>query len=163
MEYIITPMAPSHLEQVEEIEKACFPDPWSRKIFEEALAEPNTTNLVALGADRTVLGYMSFTAILDEGDVNNIAVRLDCRGQGVASSLMEAFLRYGQEHGLSFLLLEVRPSNRSAVALYEKFGYIEVGRRKNYYLAPKEDAIIMRLELTNGTENPDPGRAENRL
>ena len=70
-----------------------------------------------------------------------------CRGQGIASALLEAFHRYGREHGLACLLLEVRPSNRKAVALYQKFGYTEAGRRKNYYLSPKEDAIIMRLEL----------------
>jgi len=140
-------MASSHLDQVVGIEKICFDDPWSRKIFEESLVEPNTTNLVALAADGTVLGYISFTAILDEGGINNIAVHPSCQRQGVASSLLEAFHLYGRNHGLACLLLEVRPSNQNAVSLYEKFGYIEVGRRKNYYLSPKEDAIIMRLEL----------------
>lgn len=147
MEYTITPMTSSHLDQVEEIETTCFDDPWSRKIFEESLVEPNTTNLVAQAADGVILGYISFTAILDEGGINNIAVRPSCRGQGIASALLEAFHRYGREHGLACLLLEVRPSNRKAVALYQKFGYTEAGRRKNYYLSPKEDAIIMRLEL----------------
>jgi len=137
----------SHLDQVEKIENICFDDPWSRKIFEESLVEPNTINLVAQAPDGTVLGYISFTTILDEGGVNNIAVQPSCQRQGIASSLLEAFHLYGRDHGLAYLLLEVRPSNRSAMALYEKFGYIEAGRRKNYYLSPKEDAIIMRLEL----------------
>ena len=148
MDYIITPMTSPYIDQVEEIEKACFPDPWSRKIIEETLAEPNTTNLVAQAPDGAVLGYISFTAILDEGGINNIAVRPSCRMQGIASSLLDAFHRYARDHNLAYLLLEVRPSNRSAAALYEKFGYQEVGRRKNYYLNPKEDAVIMRLELT---------------
>ena len=150
MNYTITPMTPSHLDQVAELEKICFPeDPWSRKLFEESLEDPNTTDLVAQSTEGTVLGYISFTAILDEGDVNNIAVCPDCRRLGIASSLLEAFHQYGREHGLTCLFLEVRPSNRNAVRLYQKFGYVEVGRRKNYYLSPKEDAIIMRLELTN--------------
>ena len=147
MEYMITPMTFSHLYQVEEIEKLCFDDPWSRRLFEESLMEPNTVNLAALAPDGAVLGYISFTSILDEGDVNNIAVHPSCRRQGIASALLEAFHRYGREHGLACLLLEVRPSNRRAISLYEKHGYREVGRRKNYYLSPKEDAIIMRLEL----------------
>lgn len=153
----IVPMTAAHLEQVTELERICFPeDPWSRKLFEESLADSNTTGLVARRMDGTVVGYIICTAILDEGNVDNIAVRPDCRGQGIASSLLAAFRRFGLEHGLTAIFLEVRPSNRNAVRLYEKFGYIEVGRRKNYYLDPKEDAIIMRLELTNGTENPDP-------
>ena len=71
------------------------------------------------------------------------------RRQGIASALLDAFRRYGQEHGLDSLFLDVRPSNREALALYEKLGYREVGRRKNYYLVPKEDAMIMKLELTS--------------
>lgn len=148
MNYVITPMTSSHLDQVEVIEKICFDDPWSRRIFEESLVEPNTTNLIAQDPAGSVLGYISFTAILDEGGVNNIAVHPACQRQGVASSLLEAFRRYGRDHGLAYLLLEVRPSNQTAIALYEKSGYMEAGRRKNYYLNPKEDAIIMRLELT---------------
>lgn len=163
MDYCITPMTSSHLDQVEEIEQICFADPWSRQIIEETLADTNTTNLVAQAPDGAVLGYISFTAILDEGDVNDIAVRPDCRRRGVASSLLRACHQHGQEHGLARLFLEVRPSNRNAVTLYEKFGYIKTGLRKNYYLSPKEDAIIMRLELANGAEHTDPCGAENRL
>ena len=149
-------MTSSHLDQVVEIETACFNDPWSRRLFEDALVEQNTTNLAAVDPDGSVLGYISFTAILDEGGINNIAVHPACRGRGIASSLLEAFHQYGHQHGLAYLLLEVRPSNHNALSLYEKFGYREVGRRKGYYLSPKEDAIIMRLELTNESENTDP-------
>ena len=156
MDHIITPMKSHHLDQVEEIEKACFPDPWSRKIIEGTLAEPNTTCLAAQAPDGAILGYIVFTAILDEGSLDNIAVRPDCRGRGVASSLLEAFHRYGKTHGLTTLFLEVRPSNQNALRLYRKFGYTVAGRRKNYYLAPREDALIMRLELTHETENTDP-------
>ena len=156
MDHSIIPMTSSHLDQVVEIENICFDDPWSRRLFEDALVESNTTNLAAIGPDGSVLGYISFTAILDEGGINNLAVRPDCRGQGIASSLLEAFRQYGHEHGLAYLLLEVRPSNHRALSLYEKFGYRKVGRRKGYYLSPKEDAIIMRLELTNEPENTGP-------
>ena len=79
--------------------------------------------------------------------VDNIAVRPEARRLGIGSALLEAFHDYGKARGLAFLLLEVRPSNQGAVTLYRKMGYKEVGRRKNYYLDPKEDAIIMKLEL----------------
>lgn len=152
MNYQIIPMALAHLDQVAELEKICFPeDPWSRRLIEEALACENTVSLLALAEDGGVLGYLFFTAVLDEGGVDNIAVRPEARRQGIASALLDAFHRYGREHGLGSLFLDVRPSNQEALALYEKLGYRKVGRRKNYYLVPKEDAIIMKLELTSCT------------
>ena len=150
MNYQLIPMTIAHLDQVAELEKICFPgDPWSRRLIEEALACENTVSLLALAEDGGVLGYLFFTTVLDEGSVDNIAVRPEARRQGIASALLDAFRRYGQEHGLDSLFLDVRPSNREALALYEKLGYREVGRRNNYYLVPKEDAMIMKLELTS--------------
>lgn len=149
--YQIVPMTEDHLEQVEEIERLCFGDPWSRKIFEQSLAEEKTTALAARREDGKILGYIIFTAVLDEGGVDNIAVLPQARRQGIASALLGAFRRCGQERGLISLFLEVRPSNEGAAALYRKLGYQEVGRRKDYYLDPKEDAIIMKLELTSCT------------
>lgn len=163
MEYQIIPMTASHLDQVEAIETACFSDPWSRKLLEEMLANENTANLAAQGADGTVLGYISFTIILDEGGINNIAVRPSCRRQGIASALLAAARRTAEERRLAFLTLEVRASNQAARTLYASQGYQEAGRRKNYYLHPREDAIIMTLEFTNGVENPVPRGTEDRL
>lgn len=149
MRYQIVPMETVHLDQVEALEKRCFPeDPWSRQLFEEGLASENTGALIAQTEDGVVLGYLVFTTVLDEGSVDNIAVDPAARRQGVASALLEVFHRYGRARGLSVLLLEVRPSNGGAAALYRKMGYQEAGRRKNYYLKPREDAIIMKLELT---------------
>ena len=148
MTFQIVPLTSAHLDQVEKIENICFADPWSRRIFEESLAAETATALAAQTEDGAVLGYIFFTAILDEGGVDNIAVLPSARRQGVASALLEAFHSYSRTHGLANLFLEVRPSNEGAAALYRKMGYQEAGRRKNYYLDPKEDAIIMKLELT---------------
>lgn len=147
MEYTIAPMLRAHLEQVEAIERACFTDPWSGRLLREMLEAENTVSLAALTPDGTVLGYISFSFVLDEGGVNNLAVRPDCRRQGVASALLRQAERLAREKGLAFLILEVRPSNLEAVALYGKHGYAQAGRRKNYYLHPREDAIYMKLEL----------------
>lgn len=65
--------------------------------------------------------------VLDEGYIDNVAVRPNCRKQGIADRLLDVFCRFGQEH-LAFLTLEVRPSNTAAVALYEKHGFQEAGR-----------------------------------
>ena len=148
MNYTIVPMNTSHIPQVEEIERACFPDPWSKKLLEDLLAEEHARTLAAVAGDGAVLGYVSLSWVLDEGYINNVAVRPDCRRMGIATALLEALRRQGAEKGLSFLTLEVRESNRGARALYAGLGFAEAGQRRGYYLHPKEDAIIMTLEFT---------------
>ena len=90
--------------------------------------------------------------ILDEGTVMNIAVRPDCRRRGVAGRLLQVFLDFAQGNRLAFLTLEVRASNYAAIALYGSRGFRGVGRRKNYYEHPREDAVIMTLDLTGEQE-----------
>ena len=93
--------------------------------------------------------------LLDEGYITNVAVRPDCRKQGVAGKLLQVFLDFAQANRLAFLTLEVRASNYPAIALYGSRGFRGVGRRKNYYEHPREDAIIMTREFEqHGTENP---------
>ena len=102
--------------------------------------------LVALDDNDKVAGYAGLQAVLDEGYITNVAVRPDCRKQGVAGKLLQVFLDFAQANHLAFLTLEVRASN---------YGAIAVGRRKNYYEHPREDAIIMTREFEqHGTENP---------
>ena len=101
--------------------------------------------------------------VLDEGYITNVAVRPECRRNGIAQKLLQVFLDFAQAHKLAFLTLEVRASNYGAIALYGSRGFRSVGRRKNYYEHPKEDAIIMTKEFTDGTEDPDTGAAADGL
>ena len=111
--------------------------------------------LVALDDQDHVVGYAGLQAVLDEGYITNVAVRPDCRKQGVAGKLLQVFLDFAQANHLAFLTLEVRASNYPAIALYGSRGFRGVGRRKNYYEHPREDAIIMTREFEqHGTENP---------
>lgn len=148
MNYSIMPMTGEHIGQIEEIEKACFPDPWSRRLLEEQLKLEGVISIAAVDETGLVLGYASAQTVLDEGYINNVAVRPEKRRQGVASRLLEELKRCGEEKCLAFLTLEVRASNHAAQALYAKHGYLEVGCRRNYYEHPKEDAILMTLEFT---------------
>ncbi len=151
MNYQIVPMEEKHLSQVAALEKLCFPhNPWSEELFRAALESPHTAVLLAEGADGSVMGYAVLSTVLDEGDLDNIAVRPDCRRQGVADALLSVLTGFGRDR-LSVLMLEVRASNAPAIALYEKHGFIPVGWRKNYYTAPREDAILMTLEFEHGT------------
>lgn len=141
----IIPMTKERLPAVAALEQVCFPaDPWSEELFRAALDNPNTSILLAEGEDGSLLGYAVLSVILDEGNLDNIAVAPGARRRGVADALLSALTGFGREH-LTTLMLEVRASNVAAIALYKKHGFAAVGQRKNYYDAPREDAILMTL------------------
>jgi ribosomal-protein-alanine N-acetyltransferase len=102
-----------------------------------------------------VVGYAGVQVILDEGYITNIAVRPECRRQGIAAKLLQVFMDFAKANQLSFLTLEVRASNYDAIALYGSRGFRSMGRRKNYYEHPREDALIMTREFTNGTASTE--------
>ena len=139
----IEPMTAEHLDEVAALERVCFSNPWSRNLLSEALKNDLSAYLVALDDAGRVAGYAGLTVVLDEGSIDNIAVRPDCRRQGVAAQLLQVFLNFAQGNHLAFLTLEVRASNYAAIALYGSRGFRAVGRRKNYYEHPTEDALIM--------------------
>ena len=151
----IVPMNADHLDEVAELERICFSTPWSRNMLAEELDNLLSAFLVALDDRDRVVGYAGVQVILDEGYITNIAVRPECRQQGIAGKLLQVFLDFAQANKLAFLTLEVRASNHTAIMLYGSRGFRSVGRRKNYYEHPKEDAIIMTLEFDHGTENSD--------
>ena len=151
----IVPMNADHLDEVAELERICFSVPWSRNMLAEELDNLLSAFLVALDDNDKVVGYAGVQIILDEGYITNVAVRPECRRQGIAAKLLQVFLDFAKANKLAFLTLEVRASNYDAIALYGTRGFRSVGRRKNYYEHPKEDAIIMTLEFDHGTENSD--------
>jgi len=152
----IVPMNGDHLDEVAELERICFSTPWSRNMLAEELDNLLSAFLVALDDADRVVGYAGLQVVLDEGYITNVAVRPECRRQGVAAKLLQVFLDFAKANKLAFLTLEVRASNYDAIALYGSRGFRSVGRRKNYYEHPREDAIIMTLEFDHGTENPNP-------
>ena len=94
-----------------------------------------------------LLGYGVLSTVLDEGSLDNIATAPEHRQKGVADAILQEIIRRCREQNLAFLLLEVRAGNEPAIALYKKHGFLEVGRRKNYYEKPREDAILMTLVI----------------
>jgi len=137
-------MTAARLPQVAALEQVCFPaDPWSENLFRAALENPGAAVLLA-EEDGAVLGYAVLSAVLDEGNLDNIAVAPEYRRRGVADALLGALTGFGREC-LALLTLEVRASNAPAIALYEKHGFRPVGRRRNYYSDPREDAVLMTL------------------
>ena len=155
MTYTIALMTYDDVPQVAAIERQCFPDPWSERMLREHLDNQCAAAIAAVGEDGTLLGYAGLLVVLDEGYITNVAVRPAYRRQGIASDLLGVFERFARGHQLAFLTLEVRASNAAAIALYEKMGYARVGVRKNYYEHPREDAVIMTREFTDGTETAE--------
>ena len=138
-------MRPEDIDGVWEVEKSCFPDPWSREAFEAELSGLNpTVYFVAEAPDGRVCGYMGVWHILDEGHVTNVAVHPDYRRMGIGRRLVETVLLDGRQKGIYNFTLEVRPSNEAARALYRELGFREAGLRKRYY-SDGEDALIMWL------------------
>ena len=140
----IVPMTADHLDELERLERICFSRPWSKRMLAEELDNACAAFLVAEdGETGAVLGYAGLLAMMDEGYITNVAVFPEYRRCGVAAKIIEVFMNFARGNQLSFLTLEVRPSNEAAIALYQRFGFEEVGRRRNYYDLPKEDALIL--------------------
>ena len=142
---MIVRMNESHVKAVAELEKLCFSDPWSENSVASELKNKLALWLVA-EEEGQVAGYIGSQTCTDESDVMNVAVHPDFRRRGIAEALVNALVEELKMIGSHCLTLEVRATNVPAIALYGKLGFVEIGRRKNYYRNPREDALIMRKE-----------------
>lgn len=143
MEFVL--MDKSHVEAVAGLEQHCFSDPWSVRSISSELENPLSLWVVAM--DGPVLaGYVGSQSVMGWADMMNLAVAPEYRCRGVGASLVLELIRRLQENQVTCLTLEVRASNAPAIRLYEKMGFVEVGRRPGYYHNPKEDALILRKE-----------------
>ena len=142
---IITNMRQEHVAQVAELEKLCFADPWSENSVASELNNPLSLWLVVVDEER-VAGYVGSQTVMEESDMMNVAVHPDYRKQGIATALIVGLVEELRKRGSRCLTLEVRASNETAISVYRKLDFQEVGRRKNYYRNPREDALILRKE-----------------
>ena len=138
----ILPMGEEHIAAIAALERECFSSPWSEDALRAQLGRPSAVFLTACQGEE-VLGYLGMDRVLDEGYIANVAVFPAHRREGVASALLSALIAYGEREGMSFLTLEVRPSNLGARALYQAHGFQPVGERKNFYQNPAEDALLL--------------------
>lgn len=142
-----------YIPQILEIERASFRTPWTREMFRREVEIP-VAQLWVLLNEEALCGYICFWLVADEIHLLNVAVAPVSRKRGTASVLIRRMLAYGRARGAHAVWLEVRPSNEAALSLYQKLGFIVAGCRRGYYQDTREDAILMRLEMT-----PDPPRA----
>ncbi len=137
---IIESLKESEIPIIAELEKKSFSKPWSEKSIRESFK--NTSCHFYTAKDDVLAGYIGISIAADEGYILNIAVFPEYRGKGIGKALVK-FLIEKYKNELSFLTLEVRPSNSAAVNLYSSFGFIKAGERKNYYSDPTENALLL--------------------
>jgi ribosomal-protein-alanine N-acetyltransferase len=165
MTALLRPATEADLNQIVQIERACFADPWTEESFQRILTGHSAIfQVVGYPPGFDVAGYVIAFAIGEDAELLNIAVHSDHRGKGLAGQMLDAVLIELGRRGVRNAFLEVRESNGAARALYGSRGFTEIGRRRNYYRRPVEDALVMRrlLEAVEGDEEESAGSFADR-
>ncbi|MCA8048816.1 ribosomal protein S18-alanine N-acetyltransferase [Burkholderia arboris] len=152
----LAPMTDADLDEVVAIEHIAYEFPWSRGNFEDSLRN-GYLGVCLRHVTGSLVGYCVLMPVVDEMHLLNLCVAPAAQHAGAGLALLREAVRISRAERLDGVLLEVRPSNPRAIQLYERFGFMTIGRRKNYYPAKhrsREDAIVMRLTL-----NKDEGDA----
>jgi [ribosomal protein S18]-alanine N-acetyltransferase len=129
--------------QLVAIERSSFLDPWSARSFERLLEASHATVTVLELSGGAVAGFTVLLHAVDEAELANIAVGTAYRGRGFGGTLLAHAIERARQLAVTTIFLEVRPSNQAALALYARSGFAEIGRRRRYYTAPIEDALVL--------------------
>jgi ribosomal-protein-alanine N-acetyltransferase len=147
-------MSLADVADVAALERAVFPDPWTPDSFlAEVERRPDVGWPVVVREDDELVAYAVVWFIVDEIHIGNIAVRPDRHGRGIGRWLMEQILAEGKRRSMVLATLEVRPSNRAAVSLYERFGFRRIAVRRRYYRNNDEDAWVLAIALDPSAED----------
>ena len=151
---MIRKMTVNDLEEVLEIERSCFNDPWTKDNFEYEIKENLFSRSYVYEEEGKILGYGMMWILFESADITNIAVREDSRNKGIGSALLSHMEEEAKREGVEFLHLEVRLSNTKAISLYEKSGFEVLRLRKGYYSDNFEDAYEMMKGVAPYEEDP---------
>jgi len=140
-------MKKADLDAVIQIEPVIYPHPWTRGNFADSLK--SGYYCVVYELDGNMIGYAVMMMVLDEAHLLNISIAKEYQGKGFGRSLLEELISLAKHKKAYTMFLEVRPSNKAALSLYESMGFNEFSVRKGYYPAAngREDAILMGREL----------------
>ena len=131
------------------IENSSFTVPWSREMIEETF-ENKYTKVFAAEDGEELVGYASIGLMVPDAELLSIAVSSDRRREGIGEMLFDSIKAYADKKDVSDIFLEVRESNEAAIELYLKKGFEVIGRRKQYYQMPVEDAVLMHYKNESG-------------
>lgn len=129
------------------LEERIFAHAWSKKSIEDTLAAKENICMTVTGSDGSFVGYCIFMTSFDDADLCRIAISEKYRRNHIADNLLENALNKLKEKGIKRVLLEVRESNEPAISLYKKYGFEQIGIRKNYYSEPVENGLVFLLEI----------------
>ena len=136
----------SDLDDIYELDMQTFAMPWSKEALSYDILENDNAFVIVAEYEGEFAGYADIWTVLDEADLNSIAVRVDFRRKGIGDAIMLAMTEMLSANGVETINLEVRVSNMPAIKLYKKYGFKECGVRPGYYLDNGEDALIMKRE-----------------
>lgn len=165
MTALLRPATESDLNAVVQIERSSFADPWSEESFRRLLpGDPAIFQVMVEPPDNEIVGYVIAFAVGEDAELLNVAVEPNSRGKGLAGQMLDAVLIELGARGVRTAFLEVRESNSAARGLYTSRGFVEIGRRRNYYRRPVEDALVMRrvLEVVEGDKERSAGSFADR-
>ncbi|HYW93383.1 MAG TPA: ribosomal protein S18-alanine N-acetyltransferase [Gammaproteobacteria bacterium] len=139
----LRPLMPGDVGRVMDIERRAYAFPWTAGIFRECLRAGYCA--WAMELDERLVGYSIMSVFLDESHILNICIDPEYQGRGLGRQLLDHMLEVARRHGALNTFLEVRPSNRPAVRLYTRSGFVEIGVRRGYYPAARgrEDALVL--------------------
>ena len=146
MDYRVEPLRREHLAGVAALETECFAEPWSEQALSLFCGEGGF-GVVCTDETGEVLAYGGMLTVLDEGQITNVATHERARRRGLATRVLVAMLDEARARGLREVTLEVRESNAAAIALYERHGFLVVGKRPRFYTHPTEAALVMACAL----------------
>ena len=161
---LLRPAKSSDISAIVRIERTSFADPWSEDSFRHILGgQAAIFQVVEVAPDQTLAGYIIAFSVGPDAELLNVAVDPTYRGRGVAGQMLDSVLIQLGGIGVRTAFLEVRESNTAARALYGSRGFKEIGRRRNYYRRPVEDALVMRRLLSaTGDEKESAGSFADR-
>ena len=136
----------SDLDDIYDLDVQTFAMPWSKEALSYDILENDNAFVIVAEYEGEFAGYADIWTVLDEADLNSIAVRVDFRRKGIGDAIMLAMTEILSANGVATINLEVRVSNMPAIKLYKKYGFNECGVRPGYYLDNGEDALIMKRE-----------------
>jgi ribosomal-protein-alanine N-acetyltransferase len=141
------PMCETDLDAVMAVECRAYDFPWTRGNFADSLKAGYSSWLCREAGG--MVGYAVLMMAVDEAHLLNITIHPDCQRRGLGSELLAQLLVVARRHGALRILLEVRPGNASGLALYRRFLFSQIGRRRGYYQGHggREDAIVMARDL----------------
>jgi ribosomal-protein-alanine N-acetyltransferase len=143
---------PADLPTISAIEALSFSNPWQPETFRSLLTR-DRVRVLAAENDGDVVGYAVVWWVMDQGELANLAVHPEFRGQGLGSRLLDRVLADARDLGIESLFLEVRESNEKAQRLYARRGFVQISVREGYYRNPPEDACILVKNLVSSLDS----------